>query len=282
MFETVIVAVDDVETGRDAIALAARLAPAQAEVTIAHVEAVASKPPPLSGATMEAEDELDAAEELSRLRHEWPGDAQVSWLGADSVRRGLHDLAAGRDADLLVVGTTLRGQDERLYLGTGTRELLEGAPCPVAVAPAGYAEWAAELSKIGVGYDGSVESEQALTAGRELAAERGATLSAFEAVTPPLRDYRDADPNPDDELGPTRRRLAALGDVEPYAEFDDDPAEGLRRFGASVDLLVLGSHAYGPIDHLLSGSVAERVSDDASCPLLVLPSPRRESVRRGG
>jgi nucleotide-binding universal stress UspA family protein len=33
---------------------------------------------------------------------------------------------------------------------------------------------------------------------------------------------------------------------------------------------VLGSHRYRPVDHLLSGSTAQRLADDAPCPLLVL------------
>ncbi len=60
------------------------------------------------------------------------------------------------------------------------------------------------------------------------------------------------------------------GDVEPHVVSSDDAAEALARYGASVDLLVLGSHRYRPIDHLLSGSTAQRLADDAPCPLLVL------------
>ena len=42
------------------------------------------------------------------------------------------------------------------------------------------------MREIGVGYDGSPESEHALVVGRELAAEYDARLSAFTAVSVPM------------------------------------------------------------------------------------------------
>ena len=46
--------------------------------------------------------------------------------------------------------------------------------------------------------------------------------------------------------------------------------EELVRYEASVDLLVLGSHKYGPSNRLLENSTAQRLADEAPCPLLVL------------
>ena len=104
-----------------------------------------------------------------------------------------------------------------------------------------------------------------------LARERGAELSAFQAVPEPYV-HSIVNPQPEIEAGlaEARKRIAELGDVEPHVVSSDDAAEALARYGASVDLLVLGSHRYRPIDHLLSGSTAQRLADDAPCPLLVL------------
>jgi nucleotide-binding universal stress UspA family protein len=41
-----------------------------------------------------------------------------------------------------------------------------------------------------------------------------------------------------------------------------------------LDLLVLGSHAYRPTDSRLAGSAAQRLADQAPCPLLVLARDR--------
>jgi nucleotide-binding universal stress UspA family protein len=39
----------------------------------------------------------------------------------------------------------------------------------------------------------------------------------------------------------------------------------------AADLIVMGTHGYGPVMHLLLGSVAERVVRHASCPVLTVP-----------
>jgi nucleotide-binding universal stress UspA family protein len=49
----------------------------------------------------------------------------------------------------------------------------------------GYAARARALDTIGVAYDGSPQSERALTVASELAREREAELSAFKAVPSP-------------------------------------------------------------------------------------------------
>ncbi|MFX8883463.1 universal stress protein, partial [Acinetobacter baumannii] len=82
-------------------------------------------------------------------------------------------------------------------------------------APAGYASDPALIREIGVGYDGSAEAEAALTLARGLAAELGARLSAFQAISVPAY-VLGAGPTPieasiDDVVAETRRRLAALG-----------------------------------------------------------------------
>jgi len=38
-----------------------------------------------------------------------------------------------------------------------------------------------------------------------------------------------------------------------------------------ADLIVVGTHGYGPVKHLLLGSVAERIVRQASCPVLTVP-----------
>jgi hypothetical protein len=46
-----------------------------------------------------------------------------------------------------------------MFLGDEARAVLDDAPCSVAVTPHGYAARPHDLSKIGVAYDGSPESE---------------------------------------------------------------------------------------------------------------------------
>jgi osmotically-inducible protein OsmY/nucleotide-binding universal stress UspA family protein len=151
-------------------------------------------------------------------------------------------------------------------------ELLDDPPCPVAVAPSGYSAHAAAMHRIGVGYDETPESDQALAVARELAAERRAALSAFEAVGPPLsaRDIWNVEGQIDHDVGEACQRIAALGGVAAFADVADDPVEGLRRYGANLDLLVLGPHQPHPPDRLIQHSTAQRLAENPPAPLLVL------------
>jgi nucleotide-binding universal stress UspA family protein len=128
------------------------------------------------------------------------------------------------------------------------------------------------ISRIGVAYDGSPESERALALARTLAAERHAQLSAFEAVEMPIRigDPFNREDELEERVEEARGRIAALGGIKAYAEAGDT-VEELVHYGESVDLLVLGSHNYRPIDRLLQQSNAQRLADEGFSPLLVLP-----------
>ena len=273
MFDNVIVGVDSAEAGRDALRLAQQLVSPHGQLTLAYVEVVAPRPGPEAALVSEAAHARRALRRLAWLRDESQVDAHVVCVEAGSVAGGLHELAARREADLLVIGASRQDELLRPYGGDQTRALLEKAPCAVAVTPIGYASRPSALEKIAAAYDGTAESEQALAVARELARERGADLSAFQAVPEPTYVHSLVYPQPEIEegLAQARERIAELGDVEPHAASSDDAPEALAQYGASVDLLVLGSHEYRePIDYLLSGSTAQQLADKAPCPLLVL------------
>jgi nucleotide-binding universal stress UspA family protein len=274
MFDHVVVGIEGYEPGRDAIALAKALLSGDGELALVYVEVLQSKPAPEADTRSDAEAQRFGLERLARLRDEAQIAAEVARIQAPSARHGLHDFAASRGADLLVIGAGRHDPVKHLFLGDEAREVLEASPCPVAVAPAGYARRAAAIRKIGVGYDGSPESDRALELARKLAAEQRATVSAFEAVAAPVyaRDVWNVEGEIEEDIERARRRIAALGEVEPHAEFADDAVAGLRRYGASVDLLVLGAHTYRPPDRLAERSKSQRLADEPPCPLLVLAS----------
>lgn len=271
MFGNVLVGVDGLLGGRDAIGLAKQLAAPHAHITLAHVyggDLMRGR----GGALMLAPERENSQRLLACERTAAPFKADVTMSPEPSVGRGLHELAESRRADLVVVGSCRRGLVGRVFVEDDTRDALNGAACAVAVAPSGYSDRSIILSEIGVGYNGSPESEQALAVARELAAERGAKLSAFEALSLPAYLF-GSDAGPVDESIPTsvdqaRQRIAALG-VEPHAAYGT-AAEELALYGASVDLLVIGSRGYGPIGRLVHGSTSQQLTRTARCPLLVL------------
>ena len=268
----VLIGILDDQTDRDVIALAHELVSPQGKLTLLHVYLVTAKPAHDSGSLADTAKCRQALRRLVALADELVVDAEVRCVEAHSPRRGLHEFASRRRADLLVVGASRGDENDRTFLGDDTRRVLEDAPCAVAVAPPEFAARAGALKKIGVGFDGSAHSERAFALARRLAAERRAELSAFEAVPVPIytRDPWNVKGEIEEHIEAARQRVAALGHLEPNAGFGD-PVHELARYGQSVDVLVIGGHNYRPIDHLLEQSTAQRLAGEVSTPLLVLP-----------
>ena len=270
MFRHVVVGIDEAPGSRDALALARALLDKDGRLTLAHVHHGDPRMRTVSPELAAAE-RTRARRLLETVRAEAGDDARLAWTGASSVGRGLHEIAEHEEADLLVVGSSEHSLFGHATLSAHTRDALNGAPCAVALAPAGYRERPVVVREIGVGYDGSPESEHAVVVARRLADELTAKVSAFEAIALPV-DLVEG-PGPADEridrcLELARERIAQLG-VEPHAAYGH-AAEELALYGASLDLLVLGSRGYGPIGRLFHGSTSQRVAQTARCPLLVL------------
>lgn len=277
MFDNVVAGVlagilDD-QTDRDVIALAQELVSPQGKLTLLHVHLVMAKPARDSGSLVDAAKCEQALQRLAGLADELSVDGELRCVETHSPRRGLHEFAAGREADLLVVGASRGDENDRTFLGDDTRKVLEDAPCAVAVAPPEFAARAGPINKIGVGFDGSAQSERALALATRLAAERRAELSAFEAVPAPVyaRDPWDVKGDVAEHVEAARQRVAALGHLQAEAGFGD-PVDELARYSQSVDLLVIGGHHYRPIDHLSEQSTGQRLADEVTTPLLVLPA----------
>jgi nucleotide-binding universal stress UspA family protein len=158
-----------------------------------------------------------------------------------------------------------RDEIYRDLVGDDARDSLEGAPCTVAAAPVGYHDRGGSLRRIGVAYDGSPASVRALELARKLAAEEPAKLSAFQVVSGPGR----IEDTVDDEVAHALERIDKLGGVDGYAE-SGEPASELRRYGRSVDLLVLGSRGLTPMGRSFGQGTAQRLVDEPPCPLLVV------------
>lgn len=273
MFKQVVAGIDERGDGDDAIALARALLAPDGELTLAHINVDGAHPHRGADPRIAADEHEHARVLLERTAERAGLQTPLRWRGSESVGRGLHELCEAIGADLLVVGSSRRGLLGRVLLGDDTREALSGAPCAVAIAPAGFARERPAMREIGVGFDGSPESLHALGAARRLAAQTGAKLSAFQAVSlaastlPP--DALPLSGAIDPLVAQARERIAALGDVEPHAAYGR-PSEELSVYSASLDLLVVGSRGYGPIGRLLHGSTSRALARSARCPLLVL------------
>jgi nucleotide-binding universal stress UspA family protein len=234
----------------------------------------------------------EAAAELAEVPG--PGGVERRLEASRSPARGLHDTALSEQADLVVVGSSHHGPLGRVLLGSVGERLLAGAPCAVVVAPRGFAaREPRQLRVIAVAFDGSPEAQVALGTGHELAARAGARLRVLMVIEPPAAIPGQFVPLPGLEPLVTleradalqRQELAAqsalhsalqtLGDavvVEQQVLFGTDPATAILDMArADVDLVVLGSRAYGPVRRALVGGVSGAVIRHASCPVLITP-----------
>jgi nucleotide-binding universal stress UspA family protein len=275
MFRRVLVGVDGRPGGRDAIALARQLAAPDGVVTLAHVygqDLLIGR-----GGSLTVITERASAEVLLEQERDCASiDAQLVASCAHRVGRGLHVLAEQLGADLLVLGSPGHGLLGRVLMGDDTSAALSGAPCAVAIAPRGYRHLRHEIEALGVGYDGSPESDVALAAARDLAAQHGAKIWALQVVS--VTDPGDETQIPADWPEGTsrliRHTIAPLGDLGDDIEGDvvsGGPREELVRFGEALDLLLVGSRGYGPLGRLFHGGVSSYLARHAPCPLLVLP-----------
>jgi nucleotide-binding universal stress UspA family protein len=233
----------------------------------------------------------DASGALARIEQELETEGiavEYRELSGTSAAGALHRAAEEHDAGLLVVGSTRRGTVGRVLPGSTADRLMHGAPCPIAVVPAGWAG-RGELKAIGVAYVDTEEGREALRGAHALARAAGAKLRAITAVQvnpawfgeteagTPVRPPKHMEEVEGEHRlaaeAALRRQVAELGDDVPVEAdaFIGDPAEALVTVSEHLDLLVLGSRGYGPLRAVLLGGVSRQVAAQAHCPVIVLP-----------
>jgi nucleotide-binding universal stress UspA family protein len=194
---------------------------------------------------------------------------------AGSAAAGVHDVAERVGADLVVIGSCRRGRIGRILSGDDTREIVRAAPCPVAVAPIGYAHAGRPIAVVGVGYDGRPEAAPALSLARRLAARAGTRPRAIEIVGVP--NWAIA-PGGAVYLGLEEERRAAQERLDALEGVDGEAKAGsafqdLRAFSHEVDLLVVGSRRQGALGRIVLGSASESLLGGSECPLIIVPRP---------
>src|SRR3954465_7543826 len=158
MFKHIVVGVDGRKGGRDAVALARLLVAGGGQLTLAYVVARDAHAYRGTSGSPETSDGGRAEALLEAVRGETGVEALLRWYGSSSVGRRLHELCEVIGADLLVVGSSRRGLLGRVLIADDTSAALNGAPCPIAIAPRNYSQQPGMKGEIGIGYDGSPES----------------------------------------------------------------------------------------------------------------------------
>jgi len=297
VLEKIVVGYAADQAGRDAVTLAGEIA----ALTGGHITIAFPYHPALSRQTSEEAQRRVSAEvrplwnaatggataEQNRAEPATIGDNTAEpafhWSPSSWPIHALHELAAYEHAQLIVAGAAREGASGHLKLNLMER-MVHGAPCAIAVAPAGYADSHA-LKRIGVGFSSSSEGRAAVRLARELAGAAGGSVRviAGAGLEPALASYAFSSPalgEVEEEIyADTERTLARVcaqlsaEDGVPIAHetVRGDPAGVLIERSGELDLLVLGSRAYGPLRHALLGSVSAQTMREAHCPVLVVP-----------
>lgn len=278
MFKRILLGFDG-DQGRDAAVLAeqlARLCGSKLSVAFPYHPMLATVPGEVS--------EQNVRDELRSLLGDSPllAGARYHWTNSSWPIRALHELADWENAELIVFGAA-QVRLERRHVSAMERAV-HGAPCAVALAPAGYAQSAEHaLRTIGVGFADTAEGHATVALARAVTRLAGAQIQliAGAGLSPELLSYAACSPAlPAAEAQVYAETKAAAERVAAELLAGEDCALDVRRgdpcrllleASERLDLLVLGSRAYGPIRHALLGGVSAAVMRGAHCPVLVLP-----------
>ena len=191
-------------------------------------------------------------------------------------------------ADLVVMSSHGRTGFAHLILGSVAERVVREAVCPVLTIRQGDEEvTTSAFQNILVPVDIADRSATALICARQIAAQHGGTVYPLHVV--PTEDiYLQRDVYRLQEGEGTnlvraekvaKERLAEisqtyLGEVryEPVVHVSGDPARTFLEMEKEVgaDLLVMATHGFTGLFHLLLGSLTEKMMREAGCPVLAL------------
>lgn len=281
MSRTIIAGFDGSDASQAAVRFATRLATARDDQVVAITGYPVPKHVIGKGTADGADASLvsDARAQADLTLAELPANGVVTRLvRPGEAARALTEAADELHADLIVVGTHHTSGAGRLSLSRTGDRLINGAPCPVSIVPAGAGP--ESIATIGVAYDDSEASRAALTYAAGLARALGARLVLICVVEPfegghfETSEEYDISGFHNTVADAAEAAAAELGqdlEVEVHT-MPGVPGEMLvAEARQGIDLLVAGSRSYGPLRAVLAGSVSRYLADHAPCPLIVVP-----------
>lgn len=204
---------------------------------------------------------------------------------------GILEAARESGADVIVVGTHGRTGLQHIRLGSVAERVVELSPVPVLTVRRDAARRQGgamlKISKILCPVDFSEHSQAALDHAAELARRYGAELTLLHVVEPVLYPVAYGLPPvaPVDYEQVAReaavRTLAGLAAKLPNLKVGQKVESGAASQRIcelakekGFDLVVLATHGYTGLKHVLLGSTAERVVRHAPCAVLVVKATR--------
>jgi nucleotide-binding universal stress UspA family protein len=191
------------------------------------------------------------------------------------------DVARGKNADLIVLGTYGRKGLNRLLMGSVTSRVISESPADVLVVKKPCTECTGEYKSILVPYDGSDFSKKAIIRACQIAAQDNGTVSVLYVIPRyeemvnfyKTESIRNSLMQEAEKIIGLAREYASLQGTEVSTKVADGYAPDIIVETAKEqkhDLIVMGSHGYRGVNKAILGSTTERVIMNASCPILVV------------
>jgi nucleotide-binding universal stress UspA family protein len=190
------------------------------------------------------------------------------------------DIAQGKKADLIALGTYGRKGLKRLLMGSVTSQVVLNAPCDVLVVKKPCADCVGAYHSLLVPFDGSESSKKALGRACDLSKTDGSELSVLYVIpryeemmdffkTESIKKslYQEAE-----KIVEVAKKLAAGQGVQLKAVVQEGHAgDKIVEIADKMkhDLIVVGTHGWRGMNKAIMGSTAERIIAYASCPVLI-------------
>jgi nucleotide-binding universal stress UspA family protein len=193
----------------------------------------------------------------------------------------LIDIAQGKQADLIALGTYGRKGLTRLLMGSVTSEVILNAPCDVLVVKRPCSDCTGSYTSVLVPFDGSEFSTKAMARAVEMARTDGARLTVLyvipryeemvefyrsETIKQSLRTEAE-------KVIAQAKKIADAAGVAVTAEIREGHASDeivATADAVGCDLIAMGTYGWKGVSKAIMGSTTNRVINHANCPILVV------------
>jgi nucleotide-binding universal stress UspA family protein len=193
----------------------------------------------------------------------------------------LIDIAQGKKADLIALGTYGRKGLKRLLMGSVTSQVILDAPCDVLVVKRPCNECTGSYQSLLVPYDGSEFSKKALRRAGEMAKADGGQVTVLYVIPryEEMMEFYRSDSikkslhaEAEKILGEAKKIADGLG-ISVRTEVREGHASDVIVAAAQKlenDLIAMGTYGWKGVNNAIMGSTTNRVIAHASCPVLVV------------
>lgn len=191
------------------------------------------------------------------------------------------DIAAGKNADLIAMGTYGRKGLKRLVMGSVTSKVIVNSPCDVLVVKKPCSECTGRYRSILVPFDGSEFSKKALEHACELSRMDNAEITVlyviprYEEMVEFFRteSIKKSLMQEAEKIITEAKKIASSNSVSISTAIQEGSAgDRIIEIASTLknDLIVIGTYGWKGVSKAIMGSTTERVIANATCPILAV------------